>query len=397
MLKNLIKFIIGFIFFLIIQFCKFFINIRIGKFPSSRIGPFITSVEILAARKKELNINSFDIWSHNKAEEPNKFLGKMVSREIKFISHYIFSFVEFFFNVLNIKEYKKTFFLIPYTRDTMNLFDKYSNFLKFNDDEIHYAKKILDKNKIDFSKKIVCLNVRDSAYLKDLFPGKHMSYHDRRDAEVNDYLDVIKYLVSKNYLVIRMGKKMKHEVNFNHENFIDYPFASFKEDFLDIYFGYVCNFTISTGSGWDSVPFCFRKPILYTNMSSISKIQLSSKRFMTTFKLAKNKKGDLMNIRELLLNDLKYISNIYSDNNNVFSDTNFVNNSPEELLEATKEFLNYIENYSLNPTQKRFQEKFFESYDPSLVKDIYGEQAHSKKIKGVISSSFLEKYEKNLF
>ena len=190
---------------------------------------------------------------------------------------------------------------------------------------------------------------------------------------------------------------MKHEVNFIHENFIDYPFTSFKGDFLDIYFGYVCKFTISTGSGWDSVPFCFRKPILYTNMSSISKIQLSSKRFMTTFKLAKNKKGDLMNIKELLLNDLKLITNIYSDNNNVFSDTNFVNNSPEELLEATKEFLNYIENYSLNPTQKRFQEKFFDSYDPSLVRDIYGEQAHSKKIKGVISSTFLEKYEKSLF
>ena len=113
--------------------------------------------------------------------------------------------------------------------------------------------------------------------------------------------------------------------------------------------------------------------------------------------LAKNKKGDLMNIKELLLNDLKLITNIYSDSNNVFSDTNFVNNSPEELLEATKEFLNYIENYSLNPTQKRFQETFFDSYDPSLVRDIYGEQAHSKKIKGVISSTFLEKYEKSLF
>ena len=25
---------------------------------------------------KELNIKSFDIWSHNKAEEPNKFLAK---------------------------------------------------------------------------------------------------------------------------------------------------------------------------------------------------------------------------------------------------------------------------------------------------------------------------------
>lgn len=397
MLNNFIKFILGFIFFLTIQFCRLFINIRIGKFPSSRIGPFITTVEILAARKKELNTNSFDIWAHNKAQEPNKFLSKMVSREIKFINHYFYSFIEYFFNVLKIKEYKKTFFLKPYTRDTMNLFDNYSNVLKFRDDEIKYAKKILEKNKIDLSKKIVCLNVRDSAYLKDIYKGKDMSYHDRRDAEVNDYLDVIKYLVSKNYMVIRMGKKMKHEVNFMHENFIDYPFSSFKQDFLDIFFGYVCDFTISTGSGWDSVPFCFRKPILYTNMSSISKIQLSSKRFMTTFKLAKNKKGDLMKINELLLNDLKMITNIYSDNNRCFSDTNFVDNSPEELLEATKEFLNYLENYNLSSAQKKYQERFFDNYDSSLVVDIYGEQAHSKNIKGVISSTFLEKYDKDLF
>ena len=132
MLNNFIKFILGFIFFLTIQFCRLFINIRIGKFPSSRIGPFITTVEILAARKKELNTNSFDIWAHNKAQEPNKFLSKMVSREIKFINHYFYSFIEYFFNVLKIKEYKKTFFLKPYTRDTMNLFDNYSNVLKFS-------------------------------------------------------------------------------------------------------------------------------------------------------------------------------------------------------------------------------------------------------------------------
>tara|TARA_B100001063_G_C16776752_1_gene566137 strand:- start:3106 stop:4299 length:1194 start_codon:yes stop_codon:yes gene_type:complete len=397
MLKNFIKFILGFIFFLIIQFCKLFMNIRIGKFPSTRIGPFITSVEIVAAKKKELNIRSLDIWSHNKAKEPNEFLSKIVSREINFINHCVYNFIEYFFNVIKVKKYKKFFFLVPSTRDNMNLFDKYPNVLKFKDDEIDYAKKILKKNKVDLSKKIVCLNVRDSAYLKDLFPDKDMSYHDRRDAEVNDYKDVIKYLVSKNYVVIRMGKKMKHEVNFKHENFIDYPFASFKEDILDIYFGYICDFTISTGSGWDSVPFCFRKPILYTNMSSISKIQLSSKRFMTTFKLAKNKKGNLMKINELLLNDLKLISNIYSDNNNLFSDISFINNSPEELLESTKEFLNYLIGYTLSPSQKKFQEKFFDNYDPLLVRDIYGEQAHSANIKGVISSTFLEKYEKDLF
>ena len=66
----------------------------------------------------------------------------------------------------------------------------------------------------------------------------------------------------------------------------------------------------STGSGWDSVPFCFRKPILYTNMSSYSKIQLSSKKHMTLFKLAKNREGQYLKINELLNYDLKLISNI---------------------------------------------------------------------------------------
>ena len=80
MLKKLIKFILGFIFFLIIQFCKFFINIRIGKFPSSRIGPFITSVEILAARKKELNIKYLiDFYNKLKGTDSD-FFGKYFYR-----------------------------------------------------------------------------------------------------------------------------------------------------------------------------------------------------------------------------------------------------------------------------------------------------------------------------
>ena len=35
-----------------------------------------------------------------------------------------------------------------------------------------------------------------------------MSYHDRRDTEVNDYLDVIKYRIKK--LSVIPWKKMKH-------------------------------------------------------------------------------------------------------------------------------------------------------------------------------------------
>ena len=48
-------------------------------------------------------------------------------------------------------------------------------------------RKILQKQSIDLSKN-VCINVRDPEYLKRIFPNKDMSYHDRRDAEVNDYI-----------------------------------------------------------------------------------------------------------------------------------------------------------------------------------------------------------------
>ena len=59
-MKKLIKLIFGFLFFLIIKSLSLFFQIRLGKFPSDRIGPFNTTVEILEAKKKEMNIKSID-------------------------------------------------------------------------------------------------------------------------------------------------------------------------------------------------------------------------------------------------------------------------------------------------------------------------------------------------
>ena len=99
---------------------------------------------------------------------------------------------------------------------------------KLKENEIAESQKILLNNNIDIKKKFVCLNVRDAAYLSKMFPNQDMSYHDRRDANVNDYVNVIKHLISKNYIVIRMGKIMAEEVNYKNENFIDYAFSSFR-------------------------------------------------------------------------------------------------------------------------------------------------------------------------
>ena len=103
-MKKLIKLIFGFLFFLIIKSLSLFFQIRLGKFPSDRIGPFITTVEILEAKKKEMNIKSIDFWSHNKALEPNKFLGKLVSRQLLFVNHHIYNCINTFLDFLSLMQ-----------------------------------------------------------------------------------------------------------------------------------------------------------------------------------------------------------------------------------------------------------------------------------------------------
>ena len=110
---------------------------------------------------------------------------------------------------------------------------------------------------------------------------------------------------------------------------------------------------------------------------------------MTLFKLAKNREGQYLKINELLNYDLKLISNIEKKNNNIFSELEYISNTEKDLMDATLEFEQYLKNdYKLSVLQKDFQKRFFLKYDPTLVKDIYGEPAHINEIKGVISSDF---------
>jgi len=397
MTKSVLKFFLGFFLTIIIITLKPFINIRVGKYPD-RLGPFVVIPDIWINKKKLLNKKSLDLWSYSTSSLPNSFLSKMIGRKLIFVPAFIYSSLNHFFSILKLNELKKIYFLKAYTRDSKNIIDRFKPLLEFKKSEIIEAEEILKRNKIDISKKIVCINVRDSFYLNKILPNNLNYYHDRRDADINNYIKVIKYLISKNYLVVRTGKFMKEKLAFQNENFLDYPFCNFKTDLLDIYFGYKCHMVISTGSGWDGIPYVFRKPILYTNFSSHSKFQLSSYRHMSIFKLVKNNKKEYLKVNELLENDLKLITNIYQPNKTVFTNFEYIENTEDELLDATKEFEKYIKNnFNTDEEQNKYNLKFLSNFDTLKVNDVYGEPAHSMLLKGKICSSFLKKYDDILF
>ena len=95
--------------------------------------------------------------------------------------------------------------------------------------------------------------------------GQQIHKHDYRDSEISTYVEAADVLAEMGYTVFRMGALVKEPLVSKHPKVIDYATNGMRTEFLDIFLGAYCIFCISTGSGWDSVPTIFRRPIMFVN------------------------------------------------------------------------------------------------------------------------------------
>ena len=113
------------------------------------------------------------------------------------------------------------------------------------------------------SEKFVCLHVRDSAYANQFFGNRdNQSY---RNCDINNFTDACDALTNMGYKVFRMGALVEKKLVSKNPSVIDYATNGMRSEFLDIYLGAHCEFTISTASGWDTIPQIFRRPIIRVN------------------------------------------------------------------------------------------------------------------------------------
>ena len=115
--------------------------------------------------------------------------------------------------------------------------------------------------------KYICLVARDSGY-KNMYQ-RHIksdwSYHDYRNSEIDGYSQAIQGLIDGGYWVLRMGKGATKPLNFNHPRVFDYAFTSDRSDFLDIWLMARAFFSISSGTGLDTVSTVYRRPVVYVD------------------------------------------------------------------------------------------------------------------------------------
>jgi putative glycosyltransferase (TIGR04372 family) len=274
--------------FLLLLALRPFLVVRIQPMISWRLGHFAANIEMyLCERDAGLNVLSvrhLDIW-YLWTEPCNFQLAAMWRRTVNigptWLLHPLYNLLKNF-SVMRLH-------LIPSTdRDTHNLLDSSPPHLKFSEAEIQIGNAGLRKLGIPKGSPFVCLNVRDKSYLdkqsEDAGANVNWSYHNYRNCDVQNYAKAADELTRLGYFVIRMGAAVNEQMRTSNPMVIDYAGKGLRSDFMDIFLGAHCAFCISNGTGFDAVPFIFRRPILYVDHVPLGIINTFSGRFMATTK-----------------------------------------------------------------------------------------------------------------
>ena len=288
-----------------------------------RLGHFLGNIDFFFnTQKKFTNKKYIFLWFYP-CPSCNKVLENKINEKINVIPKFIGLPLEYLTDFL----YSRP---IDSDRDLFNLLDKTPPNLSFTPKEESDGLAFLSSLGLKANDKFVCLNVRDNAYLNQALPWWDWSYHDYRNCDIKNYKKAAITLANLGYYVFRMGVKVNESFDVDHPKVFDYATNNMRSEFLDVYLGAKCSFAISNGTGFDAIPYVFRRSILYVDHVPLSIINTFSKRFLLTTKKIWSKK-----LRRFLTFEESFkcgISNDFSGNYNKFEgDLTLVESTAEEI------------------------------------------------------------------
>ena len=226
--------------------------------------------------------------------------------------------------------------------------------LEFNSKELSSGQKFLDEAQV-IDSKFVCLNVRDSEYLTNQM-GYQVHKHNYRDTDIKTYAVAAEALAEMGYTVFRMGAIVKVPLISRHPRVIDYATNGMRTEFLDIFLGAHCTFAVSTGSGWDSVPRIFRRPVMFVNHLPIFVPDLQTVNYVVFPKILLDcDSSEVLTLQQLTERGAATPHNTpaYKDAGVVIRDL-----SSEELVDAVTEMAQRVDGTFIEtPEQKEMQAK----------------------------------------
>ena len=195
--------------------------------------------------------------------------------------------------------HEHTFKDAQWGRDIHNLMEKSPPHLRFTRAEERRGQKGLRELGIPEGEKWVCMIARDSLYLQAKEPAQDYSYHSFRDSDIQNYRLAAVALMERGYYVVRMGAFVAQPMRLSAPKFIDYAVSGQRSDFMDVYLGAKCEFTVSNGCGFDGIPMIFRRPVCFVNEAPFEYLSTWMKDSLAIWK-HHYRGGNRMSVKEIV-------------------------------------------------------------------------------------------------
>ena len=362
--------------------------VRFEGLISSRIGHFAANTELyLCERAAKINVPNkryVDIIYMNHLPICNKQLAIMWRRVLHFWPTWLALPIDKINRLIPGGLAHRVGRNIMNDQDVNNLFERFFPHLKFTDEETLLGENSLRAMGIPKGAPYVCLTVRDSAYLS----GANWAYHNYRDTDIQNYVLGVEALAERGYYVIRMGAKVHSAINTSHSMVIDYATNGMRTDFMDIYLGANCTFAISTATGWDAIPYIFRKPIAYVNLVPLGYHLTYRKVFLAITKhYYCGDKGRNLTISEIFDYDLAYAGESCEyDSKNI----TLVENTPVEIKDLLIEMAERVAGrWSESELDQCIQNKFWDLFPQGQKNSFGGMSPNSQMRSNRIGTKFL--------
>jgi putative glycosyltransferase (TIGR04372 family) len=250
---------------------------------------------------------------------------------------------------------------ILYQKNALNK----NNYFRLNEKDINQGMKILNDYGIDSNKKFVVIHIRQDGY-----KNNYSMEHSVRNSDPNSYLKAIKFLISKDINVIRVGDKSMTKLP-KLDGLFDYAHSNIKSDFMDVFFAAKCFFCIGTSSGFYPISMYFDRPVLLLNCVPLSPV-LSLKEhsmFLPKKYIYADSKRKISIKKLFLFNYMMFSELKMLKKNNI----NVIDNSEDEILLST---MNMFQLNTGNLAKKEiiknnsiFKNKVYEIFKRNNLKD----------------------------
>jgi len=257
---------------LVVRMLRPLVLIRFGPLRADRIGDFTFHTEVFLCGR-DLGIHgrqAIDIF-YCRSRISNHFLKKMWQRTIHIYQ------IAGWLDRLNQWIPGGDAHIIPIApkpfqnRDIGGVLARVPPHLSFTAKEEILGQANLQMMGIPSEAPFVCFIARDSAYLDSVFPQIEWAYQDYRDANIQNYVHAAEQLAFRGYHTLRMGAAVAETLNTSNPMVIDYA-TQYRTEFLDMYLGRECRFLITNDCGYVNVSQIFRRPIVWTNISTIESV-----------------------------------------------------------------------------------------------------------------------------